>query len=241
MPGIIESFDPATQLATVQPAIRRVFKTDTGDAEILTPRALPLLINVPVSYPKAGGFSLTFPVATGDECLLCFCERSIDGWHEFGGVYDPTSRRFHDLSDAVALLGISSKPKKDTNYSATDVQLKHDDGTVSLALKPAGDLEILAVGDIEVTATAGRIKAIAGIEADVTAPVINLNGAVNISGLCTMSGGFTSSGGTGGSVDGGLGVTGALTNNGVNVGSTHSHNQGNDSAGNSQQPVGAPF
>lgn len=156
MPGIIESFDPETQLATVQPAIKRIFKTTDGETEFLTPTELPVLINVPVIFPRGGGFSLTFPVAKGDECLLNFCERSIDNWHEFGTVREPGARRFHALSDAVAIVGLSSVPNKIPNYDNTNVQLKKDDGSVSITILDDGTMELLAsnvkvIGDLEVT------------------------------------------------------------------------------------------
>jgi len=268
MPGIIETFDPEMQTAKIQPAIKRVFRTGDGEAEFLTPTALPPLINVPIVYPRGGGFSLTFPVKTGDECLIQFCERAIDGWHEYGKVQEPTSRRFHAYADAVAFVGLSSKPNKVPNYSPDSVQLKHDNGDVTLSLNPDGTCDITAdngisatsstgdisvtadqgnisakatAGNIEVEATAGQIDVTAGTLINETAPTINLNGNVNISGLCTMLGGFIASGGSGGQMNGDLHTNGALTNNGVNVGSSHSHNQANDSAGNSEQPVGAPF
>jgi len=135
MPGIVQSFDAVNQLATVQPAVRRVFITQNDDnTELLTPTDLPILINVPVIFPRGGGFSLTFPVAKGDECLLVFCERSIDDWHQYGTVRTPSARRFHSLSDAVAFVGMSSIPNKIPNYDPVNIELKKDDDSVSLKL-----------------------------------------------------------------------------------------------------------
>ena len=54
---------------------------------------------------------LTFPVKPGDECLLVFNERCIDGWWQSGGSSEPLDYRQHDLSDAVAIMGISSLPQ----------------------------------------------------------------------------------------------------------------------------------
>lgn len=149
LPGIIETFDAAKQLATIQPAIRRIFVTRDGEQEILVPSDLPILINVPVIFPRGGGFSLTFPVAKGDECLLVFCERSIDNWHETGNVKVPGARRFHSLSDATAFVGLSSLPNKVPNYDNTNVQLKRDDGTVEFTLLTNGTAKLKA--DTKVT------------------------------------------------------------------------------------------
>lgn len=170
LPGIVVSFDPETQLAEVQPAIKRVFREETEDGEILTDVALPVLINVPVVFPRGGGYSLTFPVAAGDECLLVFSERSIDNWHEFGGVRKPTAKRFHDLSDALAVVGLSSKGNKIPSYDANNLQLKKDDGSASVTLK-ANEADVEAATVIEIKA-----------------PLIKLTGNVQITGTVTNAG-----------------------------------------------------
>ncbi len=159
-PGIIESFNPSTQLATVQPAIRRIFVTRDGDTEILTPSDLPLLINVPVIYPRGGGFSITFPVKKGDECLLVFCERSIDNWHETGKVSKPAARRFHSLSDAVAYVGLSSLPNKIESYDSENLEIRKDDGSANIKINSDSTVSIkcssiLVEGDMTVS---GNVK-----------------------------------------------------------------------------------
>jgi len=186
MPGIIESFDAETQLASIQPAIRRIFVTRDGDTEILTPSDLPILINVPIIFPRGGGFSLTFPVKKGDECLLNFCERSIDNWHETGKVKKPGARRFHSLSDATAFVGLSSIPNKIPNYDPDNVELKKDDGSVSIKLLNNGNLEIHSDGDIK--ATCENIEVTANTNVTLTAPTINLNGNTTIDGTLDVTG-----------------------------------------------------
>lgn len=227
MPAIIESFDAATQLATVQPAIKRIFKTNDGETELLTPSPLPILINVPVQFPRGGGFSLTFPVAKGDECLLVFAERSIDNWHKNGGVQNPGAKRFHSLSDATAFVGISSLVNKIPSYDPTNVQLKKDDGLVKLTLKANGDLDGDCV-NANITATT-KITA--------TAPDIKLDGNVEITGTLSVAGIATFLAGVIAQTT--LAVTGVLTQGGKDVGKDHKHPQGNDSAGNTQQDTGA--
>lgn len=217
-PGIIVSFDADEQLATVQPAIRRIFKTSTAEEEILIPRDLPVLINVPVVFPRGGGFSLTFPVAVGDECLIVFCERAYDMWHQFGGVQTPNARRFHSYSDATCLVGLSSKPNKIPGYSSTDVQLKKDDGAVSVTLKADGGLELVASSAVDVTAPEVNITS---TEVNIIATDIKLTGNVLVTGN--------------------LGITGTAQNDGVDIGKTHTHTQANDSGGNSEANTGAPI
>lgn len=218
MPGIIESFDPVTQLASVQPAIKRIFKTDTGEKEILIPSPLPILINVLIQFPRGGGFSLTFPVKKGDECLLVFCERSIDNWHKFSGVKEPGAKRFHALSDATAFVGLSSIPNKVPDYDGTNTQLKKDDGSVYITLKNNSDMDLHADGNINATCTDANITASG--ECNITATTINITGKLNIIGDTD--------------------INGYLKNNTKFVGSTHTHAQGNDSNGDSEQETEVP-
>lgn len=159
MPGIVESFNSEEQTVTVQPAIKRIFKTTQEDIEILTPVDLPILINVPIVYPRGGGYSMTFPISKGDECLLVFSERSIDNWHVNGGSKKPTARRFHSLSDACAIVGLSSIPNKVPDYSSTDLQIKKDNGQCTLSLKSdngirmensSGYVELLSDGRFDI-------------------------------------------------------------------------------------------
>ena len=177
LPGIIKSFDASTQLASVQPCIKRVFKTRDAGVEFTTPADLPLLINVPIQFPRGGGFSLTMPIKPEDECLLIFSERSIDFWHEKGGTQLPGARRFHDLSDAIALVGLSSKPNKIPNYNPDSMELKADDGSVSVKWN--------ADGTINVTANS---------EVIVTAPLSTVNGNAIVNGNTVMNGNLTVTG-----------------------------------------------
>ena len=82
MPGIIQSFDAAAQTVTVQPALREKMLVD-GDEYWID---IPLLVDVPIVVPRAGGYALTLPIQAGDECLVVFGDMCIDGWWQSGGV-----------------------------------------------------------------------------------------------------------------------------------------------------------
>lgn len=238
LPGIIQSFDAATQLATVQPAIKRVFVTreGDGDTEFLTPSNLPILINVPVVFPRGGGFSLTMPVKPGDECLVVFCERSIDNWHETGKIRVPGARRFHSLSDATAFVGLSSIPNKIPNYDPNNMEIKKDDGSVSIKLLDNGDLEIVSQGNItatitgDATLTCTNLDVTASATATVTCPESTFIGNVTVNGNITSTGIISSP-----TVAAGSSLTVAAKEmNG------HTHSQSNDSGGNTEQNTGPP-
>lgn len=128
LPGIIVSFDAQKQTAQVQPAIKRIF-IDVGPVD------LPICVDVPVQFPRGGNFVLTFPVAPGDECLLVFSERAIDFWWDQGGVQLPSEFRLHDLSDAFAIMGVSSKPKMVSNFSTDAAELRSLDGSTKVRLE----------------------------------------------------------------------------------------------------------
>jgi len=131
LPAIIESFDATTQTAKVNPSIRRIVYN--GDKIVIPP-----IINVPVVFPSSGGYSITFPVAAGDEVLLVFSERSIDMWLQSGGVQDPLDRRKHDYSDAVAIIGLHSNPKAISGYSSLNLQIRDNGGDVVLEIDNFG-------------------------------------------------------------------------------------------------------
>lgn len=134
MPGIIQSFDPGAVTAVVQPAIRSV-ETD-NDGKRIT-KNYPLLVDVPVVFPRGGGCTLTFPVKAGDECLVIFADRCIDFWWQNGGVQEPVDDRTHDLSDAFCIVGPQSQAKKISGISTSAVELRSDDGATKLSLNPS--------------------------------------------------------------------------------------------------------
>ncbi|EPG3940609.1 TPA: phage baseplate protein [Klebsiella pneumoniae] len=210
MPGIIQSFDPDAVTAVVQPAIKGAEKDESG-AEVSV--NLPLLVDVPVIFPRGGGCTLTFPVKAGDECLVIFADRCIDFWWQSGGIQEPVDERMHDLSDAFCIVGPQSQAKKIGGISTTGAQLRTDDGSAFI--------EVAAGGDITAT-TAGS--------ATINAPEIVLNGNVTING--NLSQGMGESGGSA-TMHGPVTVTNDVTAGGKSL-MTHTHGgveHGNDSTG----------
>ncbi|HHT0093256.1 TPA: Gp138 family membrane-puncturing spike protein [Raoultella planticola] len=210
IPGIIQSFDPDAVTAVVQPAIKGVEHDESG-AEVSV--SLPLLVDVPVVFPRGGGCTLTFPVTAGDECLVIFADRCIDFWWQSGGIQEPVDGRMHDLSDAFCIVGPQSQAKKIGGISTTGAQLRTDDGSAFI--------EVAAGGDITAT-TAGS--------ATINAPEIVLNGNVTING--NLSQGMGESGGTA-TMHGPVTVTNDVTAGGKSL-MTHTHGgveHGNDSTG----------
>ncbi|HHF8231905.1 MAG: Gp138 family membrane-puncturing spike protein [Klebsiella sp.] len=210
IPGIIQSFDPDAVTAVVQPAIKGVEHDESG-AEVSV--SLPLLVDVPVVFPRGGGCTLTFPVTAGDECLVIFADRCIDFWWQSGGIQEPVDGRMHDLSDAFCIVGPQSQAKKISGISTTAAQLRTDDGTAFI--------EVAAGGDITATTTGN---------ATINASEIILNGNVTING--NLSQGMGDGGGTA-TMRGPVTVTNDVTAGGKSL-MTHTHGgveHGNDSTG----------
>lgn len=109
LPAIIISFDADERTVTAQPTIQRVFSEGEG---LSGAHNLPPCVDVPVVFPMGGGYELTFPVNAGNECLLIFAERCIDGWFTTGQPTPPQDYRKHDLSDAFAIVGVRSLANK---------------------------------------------------------------------------------------------------------------------------------
>ena len=106
LPGVVQSYDPDSQTATVQPAVQ--FKARDKDGAI-TDYEAPAIPNVPVAFPGAGDFSIVWLLEAGDTVLLVFCERSLDEWRSTAGSsHAARDVRRHDLSDAVAIPALRS-------------------------------------------------------------------------------------------------------------------------------------
>lgn len=252
MPGIIASFDPDKQTASVQPAIQRIF-TEKGAVN------LPLCVDVPVCFPGGGDFQLTFPVKAGDECILMFSERAIDLWYDQGGTKQPAEYRLHDLSDGMALVGINNQQKKLVDFNAADVELRDRDRTVRVTMKHDGTIENVNPVGNTVLSAAGKftINAPGGFEVNAPSSLINsantthtgnvkTNGNTAIDGTTLSKGTITGQGGMGISGSGGGGATvtvtgtfthtgGSLTSNGITL-HTHTHSGVQPGGGNTGGP-----
>ncbi|HBT1581827.1 translation initiation factor IF-2 [Klebsiella pneumoniae] len=218
MPGIIQSFDPDAVTAVVQPAIKGAEQDESG-AEVSV--NLPLLVDVPVLFPRGGGCTLTFPVKAGDECLVIFADRCIDFWWQSGGIQEPVDERMHDLSDAFCIVGPQSQAKKIGGISTTAAQLRTDDGSAFIEVAAGHDVTVKTPGKLTASADGGT---------EITSPEIILNGNVTING--NLSQGMGESGGSA-TMHGPVTVTNDVTAGGKSL-MTHTHGgveHGNDSTG----------
>ena len=172
LPGIITKVNFQQMTVEVQPAIQAIITNPDGTTKNVN---LPLLVDVPIVFPSAGGFTLTFPIKAGDEVLVILACRCIDSWWQSGNIGAPVEARMHDLSDGFAIPGPKSQPKKLSNISSSNVQLRNDSGSTFVEITPSGDINLKAT-NINVT---GKMKVTGEVE---TTSNVKIGGNVEATG-----------------------------------------------------------
>ena len=95
---------------------------------------IPPLVDVPAQFPHAGGFCITVPIKAGDEGLVIFSSRCIDGWYASGSQSKPLDNRINDLSDGFFIVGCNSVPNKIPNFYNDGASMQTDDGSTYIRL-----------------------------------------------------------------------------------------------------------
>ena len=124
MPARIERYDAAAQTADCKPLVKRPVVVD--GVELV--ESLPVIPSVPVAFPRAGAWFLSFPIVKGDTVLLIFADRSLDQWLERGGEVDPGDVRTHALDGAIAMVGLYPSRQALGSAHAENVVLGNDSG-----------------------------------------------------------------------------------------------------------------
>jgi len=145
MPARIESFDPVTMKADVQPLFKRKFR---GQDAV----PLPKQVSVPVACMRAGGFIIRPPYKKGDMALLVFSERALDNVLGTGQMADPESNRKHALDDAIIIGGFLPFINTLSGSNAEDLVIGKEDFTTRVVLKPDDTAEIIAPKGLNITA-----------------------------------------------------------------------------------------
>ena len=130
LPARIETYESSEKKASVKP----VLNTVTLDGEVLE---FPIITNVPVVFPKGGQFAMQWPLSEGDTVLLLFSQRSLDEWLSSGGEVTNSDPRKFNLSDAIAIPGLS--PFSESNNFDND-NFFIDIGLSRLKISPNGTI-----------------------------------------------------------------------------------------------------
>lgn len=170
LPCIVQGFDPTKKTITAQCALQVQAQKPDGS---FVPMNFPPFVDVPVFFPSGGGMTLTFPIKVGDECLVVFASRCIDGWWASGcpagqGPVQPPvpiqtqpqlEFRMHDLSDGFAFVGISSVPNVPASISTSAVELRNADQSMVVRLNPTSkQIDVTTSGVLNLTAATVNIR-----------------------------------------------------------------------------------
>lgn len=212
IPGIIETYDPVTKRCQVKPAINLRFTN--GETEEQSS-----IINVPVVWPSAGGFTLIAPLQPGDAVEIKFSQRGITQFKETYNQADPGNGMF-EKEDAHVVPG----------YGGLTIVPATTDG-MSMQSEDGQNYVFVEDGRV-VVSTPGAILLNAGVSISLVAPNINFT-ALNEIDMITPRLDLSSDLRLDGVIRGALAFGGARSDN-------HRHAQGNDSAGNTEQDTGVP-
>ena len=142
LPAKVTSYNSKEQTISARPVMNEPFK----DGEV---SEFPEIDYIPVIFTGAGGGVLTFPIQVGDEVLLTFSSRSFDTWWTTGETQKlSTTQRYNDITDAVAIIGLTSKDKS-VKANTEDVELKYNGNTI--LLKKDGTLEAVTTSTLNIT------------------------------------------------------------------------------------------
>jgi len=171
-PGRIITFDPVTQLAIVQVALEQYYKGLVKNSDEYTKVDRPLLHDVPVQFPFGGGFSITMPVKTGDDCLVLFAQRGMDHWLYDGSMEagklgtrpSPQHMRMHNYSDALCIVGFNPEPKAIQGFDADNIVIRNADNTTKITI--AESSVVVDAATVTVNATTATLNANATVNGD---------------------------------------------------------------------------
>ncbi len=144
----IQMFNPLQQTATASVNYRRtLYKNDplTG-VRIATLVNYPFLADCPVMFLGGGNGCLTFPVTTGDDCLVFFNDRDIDNWFSGSTTSGVATNRLHSFSDGIILVGLRNLNNVIVNFNGADIELRTRDGLTKIVIAGDGTSVTVNVG-----------------------------------------------------------------------------------------------
>jgi hypothetical protein len=101
MPARIESYDSATNRASIQILLMDDYEDEEGERQT---EPFPVLNDVPVGFISLGGkFCIRTTVSVGDEGIALFPARPTGKWLNVGGIVDPEDDTPHDFNGALFL------------------------------------------------------------------------------------------------------------------------------------------
>lgn len=134
--GTVQSFDATQQTAKVTINYKRTYFQPNAQGVVQAVlKDYPLIVDAPVVSLGGGGFSLTFPIASGDECLVLFNDRDIDAWFAGSSSSPNPTARLHSFADAFILVGIRSLPNVILTPDGDGIALRNRLGTTKIVVR----------------------------------------------------------------------------------------------------------
>lgn len=138
--GKIKSFNGTKKTAEIQILFKRIFPNNKTVS-------YPILVDCPIFTMQGGGAGLQMPITAGDDCIVLFSDRNIDAWFQSGSEAVPLNQRLHDISDAIALVGINSLKSSLENYQSEKLRFFYGGAEFVLS---GGNVSIVSDGGAEI-------------------------------------------------------------------------------------------
>lgn len=138
-PAKVIEYDGDTGTVTLEPQFYEVWRDTDGSRrrEEIENKEDAYIANVPIAFPQASGFRITFPVAADDWGLVTCTKYSLDLWRQQGDVNDPGDLRRFTMSGAVF---------HPVNLQPDASNIVHDgDGDDCIVLSQGGDVDWLCL------------------------------------------------------------------------------------------------
>lgn len=180
VPGHILTYDPALQRAQVRIGLQRVDVNGVASDP-------PVIDDVPVLFLGGTQYSVTHQVNPGDEGLILFSQRCVDGWKQTGGIANNPLARFHHTHDAFFIPGFRPLPTRISGFANDGIRMQSRDGGQHVWIKSSGEIiadngaaqvQITAGGAVNIQNGAGSIKLLSDGTVNINGAVIKTDGTI---------------------------------------------------------------
>ena len=158
----------------VQPVINHMYK----DGTLLE---YPPIGNVPLIFPSTRNSAITMPVAQGDTVMLMFSQKDMSIFKAGADrPHDPNTRRWMNLNDAVAIVGVHPFSKSPNRNAARKLPHNTDDLVVAHNIGTDRECEVRL-------SKSGSISATSTTEISLDSPVVRIGGELLVTGTASFA------------------------------------------------------
>ena len=158
--GVIQEFYPDNLTAQIKLVDKKIIGLNPDGSQILREYP-PIYAKVCYCNPF-----ITFPLIQGTECIALFNDREIETWFINGGSNIQAYPRMHDLTDAIAIVGIRSLPQMiqiltdclHLFYGQSNLQLKADNAVITSPQIDINSSNTVNIGGSDITIEGNTIN-----------------------------------------------------------------------------------